>query len=108
MEKYKKNALSLIPGGHDITFVYLDGQSTKHCNIKNVRAYRKKMEAVKGSEIIDVIYTNGPAKPEVMQSGHNLQAAIGRVTRKSSNNIEITDLSALTKSKEDRMQFHPF
>jgi len=54
--KYKKNRLTLEPGGHNICFEYENGEKTKHVNIKCVSAYKRTMERVKQSVVINVIY----------------------------------------------------
>lgn len=56
MNNFRKNPLSLEPGGEDITFKYRNGEETTHYNIKSVWAYRKKMEEVKHNKVISTIY----------------------------------------------------
>lgn len=73
MEKYKKNQLSLEPGGRDVFFKYANGRSSKHINVKFVHAYRKKMEDVMQSKVISTLYSDVPASPSpiIKQSSTN-------------------------------------
>jgi len=42
-DKYRKNPLSLKPGGHDITVVYADGFSETYDKVKYPKAFISKI-----------------------------------------------------------------
>ena len=42
-DKFRKNPLSLEPGGHDVTLTYADGFSQTYDKVKNPRAFIAKI-----------------------------------------------------------------
>lgn len=54
-DKYRKNPLSLIPGGHEVTIIYANGFSQTYDKVKSPKAFISKI-------------SNDPKRPHKMVS----------------------------------------
>jgi hypothetical protein len=55
-DRFRKNDLSVIPGGETVTTIYANGESRVYKNIKNPSAYCKSL--IRDTAIIKVLVGN--------------------------------------------------
>lgn len=50
--KYVKNPLSLVPGGHTVELVFANGRVERHDRVKNAKKYVEAVLREEGSNIV--------------------------------------------------------